>query len=101
MEDRVSGKPRLTREEKAMMARYTRMSDEELLDFIRARTKELGRPPTKNDVSCSFYFKQRLGPWNRILEQAGMKEVSARRQQKLKARQAKRSRQRQKAAEQK
>lgn len=70
------------------LSRYKEMSDEQLLDIIRLWTEELGHPPTKNDVSYAFYFKQRLGPWNRILEQAGVKEVSAGRKQKLKARQA-------------
>lgn len=66
----------MTQEESYVIARYKLMSDEELYDLLRMKAKELGRLPIKNDVVCAEYFKQRFGPWPRILEQAGLKPVS-------------------------
>ncbi|MBQ4650904.1 MAG: hypothetical protein IJB73_09410 [Firmicutes bacterium] len=66
----------MTQEEKRITAEYTLMSDEALLDILRQKAAELGRLPIKDDVACAFYFKQRFGPWPRILEQAGLKPVS-------------------------
>ena len=63
-------------EERLIQAKYAAMSDEELYDVLRMKAKELGRLPIKNDVVCAEYFKQRFGPWPRILEQAGLKPVS-------------------------
>lgn len=66
----------MTQEESYVIARYKLMSDEELYDVLRMKAEELGRLPIKNDVVCAEYFKQRFGPWPRILEQAGLKPVS-------------------------
>ena len=66
----------MTQEETIIVAKYAAMSDEELLDVLRRRASELGRLPIKDDVACAAYFKQRFGPWPRILEQAGLKPVS-------------------------
>ena len=66
----------MTHEETYVIAKYKLMSDEELLDVLRQKAVELGRLPIKNDVECAEYFKQRFGPWPRILEQAGLKPVS-------------------------
>ena len=63
-------------EERFIQAKYAAMSDEELLDVLRQRAAELGRLPIKEDVTGAAYFKQRFGPWPRILEQAGLKPVS-------------------------
>ena len=63
-------------EERLIQAKYAAMSDEALLDILRQKAAELGRLPIKDDVACAFYFKQRFGPWPRILEQAGLKPVS-------------------------
>ena len=52
-------------------------SDEELLEYLKSCTKKLGRRPNKADVVGYTYIKSRLGPWNRILERAGLKEKSA------------------------
>lgn len=63
-------------EERLIQAKYAAMSDEELLDVLRQRAEELGRLPIKEDVTGAAYFKQRFGPWPRILEAAGLKPVS-------------------------
>lgn len=63
-------------EERLIQAKYAAMSDEELLDVLRQRAAELGRLPIKEDVTGAAYFKQRFGPWPRILEAAGLKPVS-------------------------
>lgn len=63
-------------EERLIQAKYAAMSDEELLDVLRQRAAELGHLPTKNDIPGHEYFKQRFGPWPRILEAAGLKPVS-------------------------
>lgn len=77
-----------------LTAYYRTLSDEQLLDIIREKTKQLGRPPKKNEVPAAGYFKHRFGPWPRILEAAGVKPVSevyARRAESRKAKhQAKR-----------
>lgn len=73
----------MTSEEKRMIGIYRRMSDEELLGFIRSTGEELGRVPLKTDFVAFWYLKERFGPWPRILEAAGLKTVTERRMQKL------------------
>lgn len=68
----------MTPEETYVIARYKLMSDEELYDILRAKNAELGHLPAKKDVPGAEYFKQRFGPWPRILEAAGLKPVSER-----------------------
>ena len=62
----------MTPEEERIVAKYAVMTDEELYDVLRAKSAELGRLPTKNDVPGFEYFKARFGPWPRILEAAGL-----------------------------
>ena len=52
-------------------------TDEELLKRLKNLAEELGRLPKKEDVPGAYYIKQRLGPWPRIMEKAGLKPVSA------------------------
>ena len=66
----------MTPEETYVIARYKLMSDEELYDILRAKNDELGHLPAKKDIPGAEYFKQRFGPWPRILEAAGLKPVS-------------------------
>ena len=73
----------MTPEEKKMIEIYARMTDEEIFQFVRNTAEELGHMPTKADLMCPWYLKDRFGPWPRFLEKAGVKEVSERRQQKL------------------
>ena len=76
MKDIEEIKNYLTAEERVLLKKYQRMSDEALLDVLRQKAEELGRLPTKSDVACFVYFKYRFGPWPRILEKAGLKPVS-------------------------
>lgn len=68
---------------------YRKKTDEELLDIIRQATKELGRPPNRADIPASRAFKSRFGPWPRVLEAAGVKEVSPVYQRRVATRKAK------------
>ena len=61
-------------------------TDEELYQYLRVLAVKLGHPPHKADVPGYYYIKKRLGSWPRILEQAGLKQVSERRQKKLEQR---------------
>ena len=77
----IEGDPNLTDSEKArklnaLCAPYTKMSDEELLQLVRDFTMEYGREPTRKDVLYERELKKRFGPWTRMLEKAGMKEVA-------------------------
>lgn len=69
---------------------YQEKTDEELLDVIRKYSVQLGRPPIKADVPASEYIKDRLGPWPRILEKAGVKEISPTYERKITRRKIKR-----------
>ena len=73
----------MTPEEKKMIEIYERMTDEEIFQFVRNTAEELGRIPTKNDLLCPWYLKERFGPWPRFMEKAGVKEISERRKKKL------------------
>ena len=57
-------------------------TDDELIVYLVKCSKELGRCPKKEDIIGHTYLKQRLGPWPRILERAGLKEKSQKRSQK-------------------
>ena len=57
-------------------------TDEELIAYLVKCSKELGRCPKKEDVVGHTYLKQRIGPWPRILERAGLKEKSQKRLEK-------------------
>lgn len=61
---------------------YMEETDEELMARLCRICEELGRLPKKEDVPGSYYIKQRLGPWPRVLEKAGLKPVSASVEQK-------------------
>lgn len=73
----------MTPEEKKMIEIYERMTNEEIFQFVRNTAEELGRVPTKSDLLCPWYLKERFGPWPRFMEKAGVKEVSERRKKKL------------------
>ena len=49
-------------------------SDEELLDIVRNKANELGRPPKKTETIGFVCLKMRFGPWPRVLEKAGLKK---------------------------
>ena len=70
-------------------AYYKKLSDDQLLDIIREKNRELGRLPNRADVPASGYFKSRFGPWPRVLEAAGVKPVSEVYARRVEARKAK------------
>ena len=72
-------------EEKRVEELYKQMSDEELLDLVRKRTEELGRPPKKEEMVGVRVLKNRFGPWPRLLERAGVKEPTEARVRKVEA----------------
>ncbi len=51
----------------------------ETINLLKDKAEKLGRLPKKSDFASSeiCLIKAKLGPWNRALEQAGLKEISA------------------------
>lgn len=49
---------------------------EQAVRLLREKAEELGRPPKKEDFESETmcFIKQKLGPWPRALEAAGLKE---------------------------
>ena len=77
----IKDNPNLTATEKIqklneVRAPYKEMTDEELLQLVRDFTEENGREPMQADVLYDRALKQRFGPWNRMLEQAGTRPVA-------------------------
>ena len=77
----IKDNPNLTATEKIqklneVRAPYIEMTDEELLQLVRDFTEENGREPMQADVLYDRELKQRFGPWNRMLEQAGTRPVA-------------------------
>ena len=77
----IKDNPNLTTTEKIqklneVRAPYKEMTDEELLQLVRDFTEENGREPMQADVLYDRELKQRFGPWNRMLEQAGTRPVA-------------------------
>lgn len=75
------------------------MTDEEMLDLVRQRAAELGHVPSKSEMKGVARLKARFGPWNRMLEAAGLKEISKRTQEKLVRKQEKLERKQEKHAD--
>lgn len=69
-------------QEEAFEKEHKADSDEELITYVRKYAEELGRRPNKRDVIGYTYLKKRLGPWHRILEQAGLKEKQSKQLEK-------------------
>lgn len=67
----------------AYMHIYEQETDEQVFARLRRQAEDLGRPPKRTEVPASDYLKTRFGPWPRILEKAGLKEISQRRLEKL------------------
>lgn len=59
-------------------------SNYELIQYVKLCAEKLGRRPNKKDVVGFTYLKERLGPWHRILEMAGVKEKSKKQLEKEK-----------------
>lgn len=57
------------------MSKTIPLSDEELLDILRKKSKELnGRAPIRSeiDVKYQLMIKNRFGPWNKAIRCAGL-----------------------------
>lgn len=65
-----------------MSKEYRRESDQELLEKLQVLAEELGHLPKRNEVPFAYELKGRFGPWPRVLEAAGLKEIGARYQRK-------------------
>ncbi len=77
----IKNDPNLTDSEKARAIHqiekpYRELSDEELLQLVRDFVAENGKLPARTDLIYDNVLKQRFGPWGRMLEKAGVKEVS-------------------------
>ena len=77
---RIKNDPDLTGSEKAKKLRevaapYRKLSDEELLQLVRDFVAENNRMPERCDLLYDTVLK-RFGPWGRMLEKAGVKEVA-------------------------
>lgn len=48
-------------------------TDEQLLEYVRARAAEMGRSPRVKDVYGALYIVQRIGNWGVVLTLAGIK----------------------------
>lgn len=54
------------------------MDKSNVISLLQDKAKEVGRLPKKSDFSSNevCLIKAKLGPWNRALEEAGLKPVS-------------------------
>ena len=76
----IKDNPNLTATEKIqklneVRAPYKEMTDEELLQLVRDFVAENNRMPERCDLLYDTVLK-RFGPWGRMLEKAGVKEVA-------------------------
>ena len=81
LKESIKNDPNLTDSEKAraihqMEKPYRELSDEELLQLVRDFVAENGKLPARTDLIYDNVLKQRFGPWGRMLEKAGVKEVA-------------------------
>ena len=81
LKESIKNDPNLTDSEKAraihqMEKPYQELSDEELLQLVRDFVAENGKLPARTDLIYDNVLKQRFGPWGRMLEKAGVKEVA-------------------------
>lgn len=81
LKESITNDPNLTAAEKnrkleELREPYKKMSDEELLQLVRDFVAENGKMPERCDLIYDVILKQRFGPWGRMLEKAGVKEVA-------------------------
>ena len=81
LKESIKNDSNLTDSEKAraihqMEKPYQELSDEELLQLVRDFVAENGKLPARTDLIYDNVLKQRFGPWGRMLEKAGVKEVA-------------------------
>ena len=97
LKESISKDPNLTADERnrklqELRKPYQELSDEELLQLVRAFTEEYGREPQRDDLLYDNVLKQRFGPWYRMLEAAGTRPVSEKYLEKKRRRKEKRAR---------
>lgn len=68
--------------EKQFVQEHKHDSKEDLIYYVQTAARDLGKIPTKDDILGSAYLRSRLGPWPRVLEQAGLKAASKNRSPK-------------------
>ncbi len=81
LKESIQSDPNLTDAEKSKALRqlekpYRELTDAELLQLVRDFVAENNRMPGRADLVYDGVLKQRFGPWARMLEKAGVKEVS-------------------------
>lgn len=81
LKEHIKNDPDLTGGEKAkrlheLSAPYRKLDDEELLQLVRDFVAENNRMPERSDLLYDTVLKERFGPWGRMLEKAGVKEVA-------------------------
>ncbi len=97
LKERIKSDPNLTGGEKARKLHevsepYRALSDEELLQLVRDFVAENNRLPERRDLLYDTVLKERFGPWGRMLEKAGVKEVAYSYLERRRRRQEKRAR---------
>ena len=97
LKERIKNDPNLTGGEKARKLHevsepYRALSDEELLQLVRDFVAENNRLPERSDLIYDTVLKERFGPWGRMLEKAGVKEVAHSYLERRRRRQEKRAR---------
>ncbi len=85
MNNKVHSFPSAEEEEFAYL--HQNDTDQALLTYVRAVAEQLGEIPKVKDVVGYYFIKKRLGPWPRVLEKAGLKQKSKRREEKEKKKQ--------------
>ena len=61
--------------EELFTKQHSKDTDEELIGYLKELSIKLGHVPKKHEVYGFTYLKSRFGPWPRVLEKAGLKEI--------------------------
>jgi hypothetical protein len=73
--EKVTDNTDVLRREEEFAKDHRKDTDEQLLRYLRDCAAKLGHIPNKHDVEGFMYIKSRFGPWPRVLERAGLKEI--------------------------
>ena len=76
---RTLREPERAEAEERFAREHARDSDEELLDYVRERKKELGKKMKPVNTVGYLYLQQRLGPWAVFMEKVN-REMAAERE---------------------
>ena len=72
-------------EEQLRWQKYESMTDDQVLAVLQQQAAGLDHVPAKYEIPDAAYFKRRFGPWPRVLERAGLKPVSERKERRREA----------------